>query len=250
MFLAPSGITGSSVGIDPELNFKSIKNFKYSSNMTTDPVFQFERVYGNMEIIRGSKKGVSAPNLVSVDGYLSIETTMANNISFPKLEIVGGQLCIIGNLNAVSNYDYDFTNLKSVGCSSNPQYIKEGVINNILYGSLDFMASNKDFTFPSLEHVGGVGMTVRAVKTISCPKLQAIDGTLCAANAASLTTFNMPTLTKLSGVRFIQLTRFVDYTFFKSFVEEEQIKKEDWLVTNCGYNPTYEDMQAGRYTQQ
>lgn len=250
MFLAPSGITGSSVGIDPELNFKSIKNFKYSSNMTTDPVFQFERVYGNMEIIRGSKKGVSAPNLVSVDGYLSIDTTMANNISFPKLEIVGGQLCIIGNLNAVSNYDYDFTNLKSVGCSSNPQYIKEGVINNILYGSLDFMASNKDFTFPSLEHVGGVGMTVRAVKTISCPKLQAIDGTLCAANAASLTTFNMPTLTKLSGVRFIRLTRFVDYTFFKSFVEEEQIKKEDWLVTNCGYNPTYEDMQAGRYTQQ
>lgn len=130
------------------------------------------------------------------------------------------------------------------------QYIKEGVINNILYGSLDFMASNKDFTFPSLEHVGGVGMTVRAVKTISCPKLQVIDGTLCAANAASLTTFNMPTLTKLSGVRFIRLTRFVDYTFFKSFVEEEQIKKEDWLVTNCGYNPTYEDMQAGRYTQQ
>ena len=112
------------------------------------------------------------------------------------------------------------------------------------------MASNKDFTLPSLEHVGGVGMTVRAVKTISCPKLQAIDGTLCAANAASLTTFNMPTLTKLSGVRFIRLTRFVDYTFFKSFVEEEQIKKEDWLVTNCGYNPTYEDMQAGRYTQQ
>lgn len=56
MFLAPSGITGSSVGIDPELNFKSIKNFKYSSNMTTDPVFQFERVYGNMEIIRGSKR--------------------------------------------------------------------------------------------------------------------------------------------------------------------------------------------------
>lgn len=46
------------------------------------------------------------------------------------------------------------------------------------------------------------------------------------------------------------MTRFVDYTFFKSFVEEEQIKKEDWLVTNCGYNPTYEDMQAGRYTKQ
>lgn len=94
---------------------------------------------------------------------------MANNISFPKLEIVGGQLCIIGNLNAVSNYDYDFTNLKSVGCSSNPQYIKEGVINNILYGSLDFTASNKDFTFPSLEHVGGVGMTVRAVKLFHAP---------------------------------------------------------------------------------
>ena len=33
----------------------------------------------------------------------------------------------------------------------------------------------------------------------------------------------MPTLTKLSGVRFIRLTRFVDYTFFKSFVEEEQM---------------------------
>ena len=28
MFRAPSCITGSSVGIDPELNFKSIKNFK------------------------------------------------------------------------------------------------------------------------------------------------------------------------------------------------------------------------------
>ena len=30
-------------------------------------------------------------------------------------------------------------------------------------------------------------------------------------------------LTKLSGVRFIRLTRFVDYTFFKSFVEEEHV---------------------------
>ena len=67
--------------------------------MTTDPVFQFERVCGNMENYKVQKRRFS-PNLVSVDGYLSIETTMANNISFPKLEIVGGQLCIIGNLNA------------------------------------------------------------------------------------------------------------------------------------------------------
>lgn len=249
MSLEANGVTGSGAGMDPELNFKSIKNFTYSSNLTEDPVFQFERVCGNLDIIRGIKKGVSAPNLIRVDGYLRIKTTMATNITFPKLETVGGQFYVEGNLNAPKDFTYDFSSLKTVGCAENPQYTKEGESNKILYGSLDLMATNKDIAFPALERVGGVGMTIRAVKSVSCPMLQSIDGALCATAAASLTDFDMPNLTKLSGVRFTRLTKFVDYTLFGKFVEDGQIKEVDWIVENCGYNPTYQDMVEKKYTK-
>lgn len=250
LYLNPSGLTGSQVGIDPELNFKSIKNFTYSSSLTADPVFLFERVCGNLDINRGVKKGVSAPNLVAVDGYLQFAATMPVTVAFPKLETIGGQFYIKGNLNGTSNFNYDFSSLKTVGCAENPQYAQQGEQSNIPYGSFDVMASNKALSFPALEHVGGVGMTVRAVKSISCPLLQTVDGTLCMANATQFTAFDFPALTRLSGVRFLKLTKIVDFSLFGKFIEEGQIVAENWSVTGCGYNPTFEDMQAGRYTNQ
>ena len=235
--------------IVPELNFKSVKDFSYNNASATDPVFTFEKVCGNMYVTRSLRQGVSAPNLTSVEGYLHINIAMmASRLDFPELKSVGGQFFIEGTLNHPS-FQYDFSQLKSVGCAENPQYAKEGLAaNDIPLGALDIRGPNKDFAFPALERVGGAGLTIHSAKTFSCPHLQRIDGTLSVDAATLMTALDMPSLTGLSGVRFYRATQFKDFTMFGPFIEEGQITAENWNVTSCGYNPTFDDMQAGRYT--
>lgn len=235
----------------PELNFKSVKDFSYSNASSTDPVFTFEKVYGNMYVTRSTRQGFSAPNLTSIAGYLHIKIAMmASNLDCPKLETIGGQFFIEGNLNYAA-FKYDFSKLKTVGCAENPQYAKEGLAaNDILYGAFDIRGMNKDFAFPSLERVGGVGLTVHALKSFSCPALQTIDGVLSVDMATTLTALDMPNLAKISGVKFFRCTKFADFTMFGPFIKDGQIKEGNWSVLNCGYNPTYQDMVNGYYTKE
>jgi hypothetical protein len=229
--------------INPELNFKSVKNFSDNNTATDDPVYTFEKVHGNLSLTRSIRKGLSAPNLIGVNGYLHIKTVMmASNLDFPNLESVGGQFYVEGNLN-FATFKYDFSKLKTVCCANNPQYVNETT------GALDIRGTNKDFTFPALERIGGTGLTLYVVKSFSCPVLRTIDGTLRAESSTSLTTFDMPQLTTLSGVKFIGLSKFTDFTMFGPFIQNAQIPESNWSVTGCGYNPTYDQMKAGQYTK-
>lgn len=59
--------------------------------------------------------------------------------------------------------------------------------------------------------------------------------------------FSIPALEKISGVKFYKITKFNDFSIFGKFINDGQITTDKWSVTRCAYNPTYEDMKAGRY---
>lgn len=236
------------------LNFRSVKDFTDDNRVDEDPVYSFERVYGNLSLTRSgqTESGISAPNLTGVDGYMHINISNGSDLNFPNLENVGGQMYLEGS--TAYQVKYDFSKLKTVCCADNPQYAIEGADNrDIFYGGLDVTISNAEsYDFPLLERVGGSGLTVRGVGAFSCPELHTIDGFLCASNARAITSsdLKLPRLAKLSGVRFYRLTKFVDFTMFGPFIRDGQIKAENWSIASGGYNPTYAQMVAGAYTKQ
>ena len=57
----------------------------------------------------------------------------------------------------------------------------------------------------------------------------------------------MPKLKSLSGVNFVKLTSFSDFSIFEPFIKDNQITEPNWIVSGCKYNPTYQDMIDGKY---
>lgn len=239
---------GTNTAIFPEMNFKNVKDFtNNNTNAVADPVFLFEKVYGNLSISRPMRKGCSAPNLTSINGYLHIKIPMmAQNVEFPILESIGGQLYAEGNQNTQI---FNFPQLKYVCCSENPVYVQEGALKDIPYGSLH-MQTTKDLIFPELIKIGGTGFTIKSAASVSCPKLTTISGTLCVSAATQLTTFNMPLLEQLNGVLLSGLTKFTDFTMFGKFIKNGNITENKWTITNCGYMPSYQDMINEKYTKE
>lgn len=239
---------GTNAAIFPEMNFKNVKDFtNNNTNAAADPVFLFEKVYGNLSISRPMRKGCSAPNLTSINGYLHIKIPMmAQNVEFPILESIGGQLYAEGNQNSQI---FNFPQLKYVCCSENPVYVQEGALKDIPYGSLH-MQTTKALIFPELIKIGGTGFTIKSVASVSCPKLTTISGTLCVSLAAQLTTLDMPLLEQLNGVLLSGLTKFTDFTMFGKFIKNGNITENNWTITKCGYEPSYQDMIDEKYTKE
>lgn len=245
-----AGRTAANFGRFPDMNFKSVKDFTNDNNNTEDPVYLFEKVYGNLSIKRKMKTGLSAPYLKSVDGYLYVQSQFNMSFEFPELVTVGGQFYMLGGFFTTSK-GLLFKKLKTVCCAANPSYVKENIgSDGFPDGSLDVPAAGKDFNyFPELVRVGGVGLKINSAKSVSLPNLTTIDKTLYAKGATALTAFDMPKLTKLTGVYFSGLTKFTDFTMFGKFVKDGSIPEANWKVVNCGYNATYANMVAGQYTK-
>lgn len=173
---------------------------------------------------------------------------MVSNLEFSKLEKIGGQFFMEGTLNTPKMV-HNFSNLKSICCNSNPSYAKEGKwsTNNLPYGGLDIRSTTTYELFPVLEKVGGAGITIHGFSAFSCPELVTIAGSLSADAASKLTSFDMPKLKSLSGVNLVRLTAFSDFSMFEAFIKDNQITEPNWIVSDCKYNPTYQDMIDGKY---
>lgn len=237
--------------ISPEINFKKVKNFTYiaSADEDVDLEFPIEVVYGNLDIdIRCDYKGLSLPNLTSVDGYMCVQCRETRKLYLPKLETIGGQFMFRGQTK-YNDFTYDVSKLKTVCLNADPQYAPITGVNNI--GSFDvIMDSSIDLVFPALEQVGGIGLTVRT-GGIQCPMLHTISGTLNIVNCKKRETpADLQVLKHLSGLYCKNAKKMFDFSMFGPFISDGQITEENWSVTGCGYNPTYQDMKEGRYTQQ
>lgn len=237
-------------GMNIDFNFTKVKNLSYvTPDSNKDFILPLEEVHGNLYFSTGMRSGIIANNLKFIDGYMHIKISMfASKLEFPLLEKIGGQLFIEGTLNN-SSMTYDFNHLKSICCNPNPSYSKKGLwnTNSLPYGGLDIRSTTTYDLFPTLEKVGGTGITIHGFTAFSCPNLITIEGKLSADAASRLNSFDLPKLQKLSGVNFVRLTSFSDFSMFGTFINNSQISEENWTVSECAYNPTYQDMKEGRY---
>lgn len=234
-----SGLTDNKF---PEITFKNIKDFTFKASPNTDyTISTIQHVYGNLQVTGNMKINAKFPDLEIIDGYAYIQILRMGSILMSALKEVGGQFYLSGNFTGC-----ELPFLGKVCCSTSPVYYKEGK------GSLAITSTNKLLNLPELIHVGGEGLFVNQVTGITCAKLQTIDGTLQIKRATSLSqkTFSMEKLETLRGVVFDGLTNFTDYTFFGKFIENGMITEENWSVTKCGYNPTFQNMKDKQYTQQ
>ena len=232
-----------------DFNFKKVKKLSYRTPDKKVFTLPIEEVHGDFYFGAGMKSGIVANNLKFVDGYMHLKINMmASNLEFSKLEKIGGQFFMEGALNTPKMV-HNFSNLKSICCNSNPSYAKEGKwsTNNLPYGGLDIRSTTTYELFPVLEKVGGAGITIHGFSAFSCPELVSIAGSLSADAASKLTSFDMPKLKSLSGVNFVKLTSFSDFSIFETFIRDNQITEPNWVVSGCKYNPTYQDMKDGRY---
>ena len=228
------------VGID--VFFKKINNFTLET-FVEDLKLPLEYVFGNLSIDTRATE-IFLQSLKKVDGYLSVEASMSNILNVPNIEAVGGQLYVNANYMAETN----FNSLKHVGCTNNA-YAKEGKMEtyNLDYGTLALQTAS-NIEFPSLERIGGKGLSFVTVYSLKCPNLASIDGDI-QGFSRNLTSekLELPKLSKLSGLCFYNIRKFDNFSMFGKFIDDGQITEDNWSVTGCKYNPTYQDMKEGRY---
>ncbi|MCD8043707.1 MAG: DUF5018 domain-containing protein [Tannerellaceae bacterium] len=158
---------------------------------------------------------------------------------FPALEKVGKKLDMnhanIRNLTGVN-----FPRLKEVGYNS-------------LSGEncLDLLLSGYDIEFPELQLVHGsiafsTGVAAyTTLNSLACPQLREINGDLTISaghDNSTLTALNFNKLQKTTGS--IIINRLAGVTDFSTFygVIPNLNSADQWLVTGCGSNPTWEEM--------
>lgn len=228
------------IGID--VAFKKINNFTLET-FVEDLKLPLEYVFGNLSIDTRATE-IHIQSLKGVDGFLSVEASMCNTLNVPKIEAVGGQLYVNANYMAEIN----FNSLKIVGCTNNA-YAKEGKMTsyNLNYGTFTVKAAS-NIEFPSLEHIGGKGLSFVTVYSLKCPNLAVIDGDI-QGSSRNLTSekLELPKLSKLSGLCFYNIRKFDNFSMFGKFIDDGQITEDNWSVTGCKYNPTWQDMKEGRY---
>lgn len=220
-----------------------------SNKISKDLIFtNWEKVEGNFSLVLNTTsytKAINLPDMKEVGGFLNISwkktiPTFRPTVSMPNLEMVGGQLQVMALVTK-----YDFSSLKTVCCANDPAYVNNSESTPPI-GSINIRVQTGGVSFPALTHIGGKGLAVQGGNSLSCPLLTDVDGTLV-LNTYKGNSIEMPKLGKLGGGYFYNSSSLSDFTFFGTFIENGNITEENWTVTGCSYNPTYQDMKEGRY---
>lgn len=115
-----------------------------------------------------------------------------------------------------------------------------------------------DIVFEDLTSVYSLSVTRtssgKSAKSIKCANVTELRG-LSISNCPDLTTLDFNKLEKLTSTRgaikITDCTNLKDFSTFKTIFENyTSLASKHWVVSGNGYNPTFEDMKAGRYTQQ
>ena len=97
----------------------------------------------------------------------------------------------------------------------------------------------------------GSGKTAKSIKCANVTELRILS----IANCSDLTTLDFNKLEKLTSTRgkieIMDCTNLRDFSTFKTIFENyTSLASKHWVVSGNGYNPTFEEMKAGYYTQQ
>ncbi|WP_321332233.1 hypothetical protein [uncultured Bacteroides sp.] len=253
-------------GIETINNFRIFVDSNYATAFESK-TFNIKKVIGNLYINGGlNYDGVTTnliqlmnfPNLESVGGYFYLANS---NISAPNLTTVGGQFLLKNNLT-----EFNLNKLETVGLSSSAQDVSNNEP-NISSSEPAFYIQDMNTTIlkiPVLKEVGEKGLTIdiggksSTVTELSCPKLETVDGNITIMGGLnpitrflnkSLTTLSFPLLVKAASVTIENLNILNNFTDFAPLFTNNIMEDGKWIVTKCAYNPTYQNMKNGQYTQ-
>ncbi len=218
----------------PELEgFSTVDSLSLGSNISYMPVM-------NVKGIRKIKKGLHVPN------------NNLNEFYMPDLEEVGGDF-IINQMNRSTQETIEIPNLKTVA------------------GNFDVFINSEDtktLSFPALESVAGdfslstgydLGYTWYADRSLTSalfPSLKTIEGKLTLTSYPGYSYLNklmenldgFSSLTSVSGIEITNQAALVSYEGLKNALSS--FSAGDWYVSNNAYNPSYDDLNAGKWTQE
>lgn len=115
-----------------------------------------------------------------------------------------------------------------------------------------------DIVFEDLTSVYSLSVTRtssgKSAKSIKCANVTELRG-LSISNCPDLTTLDFNKLEKLTSkrgaIKITDCTNLKDFSTFKNIFENyTSLASKHWVVSGNGYNPTFDDMKAGYYTQQ
>lgn len=194
---------------------------------------------------------LSLPNLVEVRGTLLCrncgKTGEANSASFPRLKNVGRQLSFY--VGASSFTALEFPLLETVG---NGEPVSDDPADDYALYTMPSGCAGK-FILPSLQRVNGSMLvstwntsTDRAV-AFRFPSLQSVAGEISVGHTAyknrSVATLDFSALTAAGAIRIGNLSSVTDFSTFTQVLP--RLSEQTWSVTDCGYNPTYQQMLDG-----
>jgi hypothetical protein len=223
-------------------------------------------------LINGSSQGTfTLP--VDVQGFktvgeLKIMISNLADISLPWLEHVTG---LLDYSSSNSNKELNLPHLKSVGAiqistaNSSLQTITLSELESITTGytissntvGFWFTLSVSGITkleLPKLKSVvGGISITgltaARKLETISFPKLESLTGTLTITGTSNTAFKDLSDFSKLTSAAGITISGFPQLKNFEPLKGViNSFAAEAWKISNCGYNPSYQDMIDGKYT--
>lgn len=213
----------------------------------------------SLTTVGGKYSGGAAPVLKTVGGDCG-----ANGLC-PVLKSVGGQMSkgIYGSIRGEF-----FPELEEIGMAYEGEYALE-----LMAGSVDDPDITVLGNFPKLRRLGK-GLRVYSsmwsnntvynesnTTTLSLPALESINGEfrMEAINDDTsstpdydkddfLTTLDLPRLASVQSVYIDSFSGIEDFSVFKNV--PSVFTESTWSIKNCGYNPTWEDMKNGKYTQE
>ncbi|MDR1592895.1 MAG: hypothetical protein LBS43_00245 [Prevotellaceae bacterium] len=244
------GIKISTLNIDVAGDVTLIGDDEFSGELTLSitngsAVTGFKKV--GKATITGSDGIVEVPWLEEVSGLLDIRGNYTQEMSLPNLRSTGG--ITLGYLYALETLN--LPELETItGYTSGTSTL----------GSFTYSMSNSpttSFTLPKLKSiVGDLSITyISLAEVISFPALENITGKLIISGQtwgvkaviADLSGFS--TLKSADGVTISNLPELKNFEPLKNVVQSF-VSPGSWNVTNCGYNPKYQDMLDGKYSNE
>ena len=194
---------------------------------------------------------LSLPNLVEVRGTLLCRNCgkagEANSASFPRLRNIGRQLSFY--VGASSFTALEFPLLETIG---NGEPVSDDPADDYALYTMPSGCAG-EFILPSLQRVNGSMLvstwntsTDRAV-AFRFPSLQSVAGEISVGHTAyknrSVATLDFSALTAAGAIRIGNLSSVTDFSTFTQVLP--RLSEQTWSVTECGYNPTYQQMLDG-----
>lgn len=194
---------------------------------------------------------LSLPNLVEVRGTLLCRNCgkagEANSASFPRLKNVGRQLSFYAGASSFTVLEFPL--LETVG---NGEPVSDDPADDYALYTMPSGCAG-EFILPSLQRVNGSMLvstwntsTDRAV-AFRFPSLQSVAGEISVGHTAyknrSVATLDFSALTAAGAIRIGNLSSVTDFSTFTQVLP--RLSEQTWSVTDCSYNPTYQQMLDG-----